>query len=515
MKLGDRFGQAWSALRGRPQQNVLERELTQLHASFAAAMMTRLNADWVTRCLPSDEELRGDLRPLRGRARDLSRNNGLAIAYLDLCETNIVGANGVGMQCRMKDADGQPLTAFNRMIEDGWKDFSDAPTVDGRQHLVEMSQLGIRNGARDGELIARKYVGYPNRHGLAVQLLDPDLLDETHNVAAVPGQQEVRMSVQIDEWSRPTGYWIHEHPYFTAIGKPPYMIPARDVIHCGRMDRVNQTRFATWFHGVMVAMKMLDGYIEAELVAARIHSAMCWIYERQPELNSGAWKPPANQAVMMEANPGRAGFAPDGYRANVFAPQHPGNQFPDFVKALQRYIASGLGVSFGALSNNLEGFSYSSGRIGLLQERDNWRRHQWWFIRSFLKPLFVEWLNVASMRGLIDLGRITPEQVVAAIEWQPRGYDWVDPKNDIEAKELAIKLGIDSRTRINQELGRDYYEQVLPDLEREQQEAKRRGVSIDGNVPASAAKPAGPGGENENPEDAPAMNGNRLVGMAR
>lgn len=50
-------------------------------------------------------------------------------------------------------------------------------------------------------------------------------------------------------------------------------MPADQIIHLYVSERANQTRGVTWFHPVMTGIKMLDGYTEAELVAARAAGA--------------------------------------------------------------------------------------------------------------------------------------------------------------------------------------------------------------------------------------------------
>ena len=47
-------------------------------------------------------------------------------------------------------------------------------------------------------------------------------------------------------------------------------VPADQIIHLYVSERGNQTRGVTWFHPVMTGIKMLDGYTEAELVAASV-----------------------------------------------------------------------------------------------------------------------------------------------------------------------------------------------------------------------------------------------------
>jgi capsid protein len=77
--------------------------------------------------------------------------------------------------------------------------------------------------------------------------------------------------------------------------------------------------------------------------------------------------------------------------------------YADFVKANLRGVASGLGVAYHALANDLEGVSFSSIRSGTLEERDAWMLIQEWFSQSFLDRVHAEWLQSALAFGQIAL----------------------------------------------------------------------------------------------------------------
>lgn len=59
--------------------------------SYSAAAVSRLTASWTTTNKSADADLRGGLKVLRARARDLERNNDYARRFLDMCIDGIVG----------------------------------------------------------------------------------------------------------------------------------------------------------------------------------------------------------------------------------------------------------------------------------------------------------------------------------------------------------------------------------------------------------------------------------------
>ncbi|MCI0539082.1 MAG: phage portal protein [Verrucomicrobiales bacterium] len=75
----------------------------------------------------------------------------------------------------------------------------------------------------------------------------------------------------------------------------------------------------------------------------------------------------------MEVSPGQFETRPVGFEFQTFDPQHPTQAFPFFVKTFLRGIASGLGVSYNTLANELEGVNFSSIRAGVSDEREEIR----------------------------------------------------------------------------------------------------------------------------------------------
>lgn len=63
-------------------------------------------------------------------------------------------------------------------------------------------------------------------------------------------------------------------------------------------------------------------------------------------------------APIMDASPGTFAQLAAGQDFKEFDPQYPNGEFDSFHKAVLKGIASGLGVSYTALSNDLEATSY-------------------------------------------------------------------------------------------------------------------------------------------------------------
>jgi lambda family phage portal protein len=426
---------------------------------YEGAQVNRLTMDWVSSNLSSDQEIRGSIRMLRGRARDLQRNNPIAKNYLNLLAANVVGDHGIVYQSKVHNNSGDLNKAINDKIETAWLEWCEVGncTVDGKYSFRGVQDLVVRAMAQDGESFVRMVPGFDNKYRFALQLIDADQVDPLFNRLLQQGQNEIRMGVEVDVWGRPVGYWVNPKPPTEMGGTLDRERIAADYMrHLFDPSRVNQTRGITWFHPVMSQLKMLGGYIEAELVAARTGAAkMGWLRYTDPS----AWEAPnadaeKQGAYVLEANPGMIETLPPGMEFVAWNPDHPANAFQNFVITLLRQVATGLGVSYNALASDLVGVNYSSLRSGMLIERDLWRRQQAYLIESFMKPIFAAWLDMALLSGQLVLDSRDPARFLEG-QWQPRGWQWVDPLKDVQASGLAIDMGLTSRTEVLADKGED------------------------------------------------------------
>ncbi len=458
-------------------------------ATFAGAQAGRLTLDWIMAHRSADQEIRGSLITLRDRGRELVRNTSWVRRYVRLLDQNVVGPRGIRLQARLQ-SNGLPLETANQRIEDSWQ-FWGKPgtcTVDGKLSFVGLEHLVMKNLPSDGEVLIRIVRGFDNAFGFALQLLDPDQLDETYNVPAAADRNEIRMGVELDRWGRPAGYHLWDgHPSELSRRGTRKRLPAADIIHLGEPDRPLQTRYVPWLASVMLDLNMLRGYFEAELVAARVAAASGGFFTRtEDDLGGSVEDADDKDPLAMDVEPGQFNELPPGLDVKTFTPQHPTAAFPDFVKAVLRSVSTGLGISYNVLANDLEGVNYSSIRAGMLDERDHYRTLQQWLLEQFHQRVYQEWLPWALLTGRLD-ARV-PLERYQAITWQPRGWAWVDPEKDQDATIKAIDNRMGSRTRALAEQGVEY-EEVLDDLAREEALMRAKGLSVPVPQPAQPAKP--------------------------
>lgn len=459
--------------------------------NFEGANTGRLFSDWLTQTRSADSELRYTLKTLRARSRDLCLNNDYAARFLEMVSTNVVGARGIQLQVRGREIDGRLDQVGNSTLEESFKAWGqmDSCTVDGTMTWLDAQRMFIESVARDGECFVLLVTDNSNPWRFRLQFIDPDRIDVEYNGSAGNGN-EIRMGVEIDKAGKPIAYFVDQkHPddyqFSAGYGVQRQRVDAANVIHAFRKRRPGQTRGYPWTATAMTRLKMLGGYEEAELVAARISSAKMGFFT-SPEGDAYIGDGTDDQGrINMDVAPGTFEQLPAGVDFKAFDPQHPNAAFAAFEAAMLRGIASGLGVSYTSLSNNLEAVSYSSIRQGLLEERDHWRTIQSWMVDHFCQPVYRVWLRQTLDGGVVNLppGRYSK---FSNTTWVPRGWQWVDPRNEAEAQITAINNGLMTMTQALAERGLDL-EDVLRERASENELQASYGVATGGPANAVAA----------------------------
>lgn len=478
--------------------------------TYAAAMVNRLTQDWFTQILSADQELKTDLRRLRGASRSLVRDNAEASRYTQMLAENIVGHKGIQLQMQFMTTRDQPATTLNEKVEEAWCEWGhpENASADRRLSFLEMQHLVVRALAQDGEALVRMVRGANNDFGFALQIIDPDQLDETLGGAQpikLPNGNEVRMGVEVDPiFSAPVAYHIwSQHPSeYGSTGRRRERIPAEDLLHLYVVLRPGQTRGVPWFAPVLIAHKMLAAYEEAEITAARIGASNMAAVTFDAEKAGGVAEPLAGESdIPMELSPGqfmRLGPG-EGLAATDFG--HPSTAFGPFVKNVKRSIAAGLNVAYTSLTGDLEAVNYSSIRAGLLSERDFFRVMQTWLSTHFHRVVFREWTKYASLAGHFPPKQ--PREYMMAAMWKPRGWKWVDPLNDVQAASLAVQEGFATRSDICAEQGTDF-EENIDRRAHEETYANEAGVLLGAAKPVVPRQPDTMSGDPSQPASGPA-----------
>lgn len=477
---------------------IRKKEQKQLaQRSFAAAKGGRL-FDFQSGTRSADEEIRWDLRKIRDRCRELARNNDYAKRFVSIMKTNVIGEIGIQLQAEAKNPDGSDDDRANEIIEDQWLLWNKKGncTVDGKLSFIDCQDLVMESLATEGECLIQLVRNYRNPWGFALKFLDNDMLDEELNEKLDNGN-EIRMGVEVNQDDRIVAYWLwnyNPNDYLVQNPRKEHRrIDAREILHLFKSQRPGQNRGIPPMATAVLDLKQLDGYIESELVAARVASAKMGFFRSSKGDEYKGEGVEDKYTPLMSAEPGTFEQLPEGMEFQQFDPQHPTSQFKDFIKQVLRSVASGTNVSYASLSNDLESVNYSSIRQGALEERHHFKKEQRYIIEHFLQPVFEAWLLFAMTTGAVNLP-VSKFDKFNAPKWMPRGFGYIDPLKEVQSYILALNNGFMTLQDIASIHGRDV-KTLFEMIRKEKDLAEKYGVTL--AVDAAQVKPEDPG-ENNN-----------------
>lgn len=450
--------------------------------SYHAASTSRLFADFMSSSRSPDSELKPDLVLMRNRARTLARDDVYVKRYLNLLKTNVVGDKGMTLQVKARNTDGGLDVIGNQIIEDSFYQFGlkGNCTADGRLSWIDLQKYVLEATARDGEAFIQVVRNRAFTHGIAFHPIEADLIDEQKNERLKDGR-EIRMGIELDQYKRPIAYWVKKkHPgdydFATISVNQSERVLAENIIHIYDPIRAGQTRGEPWMAPAISQLKMLNAHREAELVASRMAASKMGFF-----ISDNGEDAPAddydNNVPIIDAEPGTFHQLPNGVDFKPFDPSHPATAFSDFQKGILRGIASGLGVSYASLSNDLEGTSYSSIRQGALEERDAYRMLQQFLLEHFVIPAYSIWLQHVMEFGYISIPATRFDKFFAASHFRPRGWQWVDPQKEVNAAIAAMHNGIMSMQDVATQYGRDV-EETFSQWQRDKEMADQFGLEL-------------------------------------
>ncbi len=462
---------------------------------FEAARLDRMTSEWFATANSINQELHQDLDLLRRRGRQLVQNNDYAAKFKRMVEDNVVGPVGVRLQARVEDSPGKPDRLANAAIEQAWAEWSQACDVTGQLTFADLCTHIMGSMPSDGEFLVRIVKGADagNRFNFALQVIDVDRIDTTFNGSH--GDNTVIMGVEVNQYRRPVAVHLFEaHPSDGArSSRRRIRVAADEMLHRFKVTRAEQVRGIPWMAPGMLSLHHLGGFMLSALLAAE-HGANHYGFFTTPDGMAPIGQVDASGQQITASQPGIYDTLPTGVQFTPHDSKYPNEVFGPFAKTCLQRIATGWGVAYHSLANDLEGVSFSSIRSGTLEERDRWTHDQEWFIGCFIEPVYKAWLQMALLSGAIVMpnGSALPASKAAKFarhEWQARRWEWVDPQSDMNAKVLAVKAGLMAPQDLCASMGYDY-EDTIKAIGQAQALAAEFGVALTAYEGAPGAQTA-------------------------
>lgn len=461
---------------------------------YSAAKIEEYWHRWATTPTSIDSVIYHDHWALVARSREQYANNDYVKRYVELCRTNIIGADGISVQSTVTGLAGQADTLAQAAIEAHWLRFCEAVDPARAMSRSDFEQSVIQSCAIDGEAFVLVRRGEQHRNGIAFSLLDPAQCPVDYNDGALNIRAGIRYSDATLEI--PIVYYFRTGQTLNSSYRSGDLIEisAAECWHIYRREWVGQKRGIPWVATSLGRLRTLEGYENAALINARVGATKMGFFSRKSGNSEFVGEESASGAIVTDAEPGSFEELPDGYELMDWSPDYPHQQFGEFVNACLRGISVGLGVSHHSLTGDMSGVNYTSSRTALLDERDMWRRLQAWVIGQITRPMFEAVITAGVERGLITIGTAPLRRPIAdytSATYQGRRWAWVDPEKETRAAENAVALGIKSRSAVIRDNGQDP-ETVWAEIARERETMASYGIDSATPAQQAAAQPPQP-----------------------
>lgn len=461
---------------------------------YEGARISRLSGDWITSGTSADAEINSSLVLLRNRCRQLVRDNDYAKQAIRLIRNNVVG-QGIKLQAQVpvsrSGPGGRLNKKLNQQVEDLWLSWGRANRCHtaGRLSWVDLQRMVIGAIAESGEVFIRM-VRQPFGDSpvpLALEVLEADLCDEGYNLRPMDGR-EWRMGIEVDGWGRPTRYAFRSrHPgdLHSSGSTRITVVPADEILHLAMLDRPGQTRGVPWLASTIRRLHHLAGYEEAEVVRARASSSlMGFIQTPEGELVGDEV---VDGDRVYDFAPGTIRHLAPGESISVPDLGTPNSEFPAFLRTMLQGMSAGIGISYAPLSQDYSQSNYSSSRLSLIDDRENWKVLQNYLVEALCRPVYEAWMDAAVAAGLLPMpGYEAAKDRYRKARWMCRGWSWVDPMKEVDAYNQAIRSGFTTLGQVVAETGGDL-DELLDARQQEVQQTLELGLVFDSDPSADAA----------------------------
>lgn len=400
--------------------------------------------NWLPYSLPSDNELLYfDRYLVISRCRDLENNNPLAKAIIDVLLSHVIGGGLI------------PEIGDER-IEKEFKEWCENTRFGCYRSFYQMQELVLRTVLVAGDVLINLVI----EDGLKVQLIEPERVTNPNQ-----GLNTVTMrnGVEIDDLGEPIRYHIlSTHPaeptgYINFVLEVSKENPLCWLVFKPR--RPDQHRGIPLFSAVLSKFKMLDAYLNSELLASVIASNFSVFVESPTaDFSLGSESENTNSGESLtqsKLRPGMIVKLSPGEKVQIANPSRPNPQLEQFVISIMKLICAGVGMSHEVVTQSFSA-NYSASKAAMSQ---SWKTVLYWrrlIVDNFCNPVFRVW---CEMNGY--------ENIKA--EWHGTSRVILDDAKEVSAAMERVTLGISSRKEECEDLrGRDW-ELTNSYLQREQE----------------------------------------------
>jgi lambda family phage portal protein len=454
-------GQLRLTLAEEPAAAAVPRVRNAAAALYEAGSFTRRTIGWRASTTSANQAILANLTTLRDRSRAATRNDGYAKGVIDKLVTNIIGT---GVQ-PLSQADDP---AFRKQIQGLWLRWTDESDADGLLDWYGQQAQAVRTWLEGGEAFIRLRPRIP-ADGLSVplqiQVLEPELCPHTHNVFS--SSARIRAGIEFNGIGRRVAYWFHpSRPELDDYDASQLRrVPADGVMHLYDPLRPGQLRGLPHLTQALIALYELDKYDDATLLRQQLANLFVAFLERPQSIGAAETQHPLT-GQTVETFDEKAMLT---LEAGIFQELEPGEKvtfsdppeargYPDFMRQQLFGVAAATGVPYEVLTGDMRGINDRTVRVILneFRRRVQMFQHQI-VVFQLCRPVWRAWMDRVFLSGVlpIPMEYLANPEPWASVRWNPHGWPYFHPVQDVQAHKEAVRCGFESRSIVVSETGED------------------------------------------------------------
>lgn len=390
---------------------------------------------------------------LRRRVRDSLRNDWAARSLVQKWVTQLIG---VGVTPRWEAA----------KFTEAWNAHAKTCDAEGTcdayalqalctRAWIEGGEAFLRRRWRDPSLVEAGHLAAPVQYQLLESefcpLFDADVWPD------MPAGNKIRQGIELNKFGRKVAYWMYrEHPNdrpaYSATPDQLIRIPAADVSHIFECERPGQLRGVSLLAPILVRLRNSADFEDAALERQKLANLFVAFLKRTI---------PAGAQIEYDALTGLPSFYNKkgdplaGLEPGMFQELMPGEEmqfanppeagagFSEYMRTTHAGTASGAGVPYEMLAGDIKDVSDRTLRVVINEFRRFAEQRQWHLVIPKICQPMVDWW--AEAMALVDFNGAEAE-AARRPEWQPHGWEYIHPVQDVEGKIKAIEAGLTTRS---------------------------------------------------------------------
>jgi len=431
---------------------------------------------WITGGGSAEDDIDRQGSTLRIRARDLYTAGGLGRGAPATMVTNVVGW---GIRPKPKiDAD---LLGLSEEAAAEWQKaalrefnlWAKTPMCDAarKNTFWELQELAFRSELMSGDVFALfgQKPNLRNPYQLVIRLLEADRVCTPEST----GDSEMKNTdaggrivdgVELNKEGEVVRYHIATyHPLsdetpdeitweaIDAYGKDTGM---PNILHLMTEERPEQHRGIPFVSAMIVQVKQLDRYIDAELAASLV-AAMLTVFIMNDSTDDDGYdsindsipedEKVTDTSMKIELGNGNIYELPPGKRIEKVGENRAPTAFDSFVQQVITMIGSSMEIPYEVMMHRYDS-NYTASRSAILDFWKAVRRYRQHFIQRFNQPIYEQWLAEAVALGRIDAPGFFDDPAVrdawCGCQWIGTSQGHVQPVQEANAARIRMETGI-------------------------------------------------------------------------